>query len=143
MTVVFLDSSAFVTLYLDERMHDQALVISRVEAHGRVAACATTYAEVAGVFARHFHEGKLSEAQYRERLELFTADWNTLEIIDLSPALSGRAAQLLKAHRSLRAMDALQLSAALEARATVPLTFLTFDTDLADVARQLMPGALD
>lgn len=141
MTVVFLDSSAFVSLYLDEQVHDQAVVVSVVEVHGRVAACATTYAEVAGVFARHFHEGKLSEAQYGERLELFSADWNTLEVIDLSPSLSRRAGQLLKAHRSLRAMDALQLSAALEARAAVALKFLTFDTDLAAVAQQLMPDA--
>ena len=142
MTVVFLDSSAFVSLYLEEDVHEQAGVVAQIERHERVAASATTYAEVAGVFARHVHAGRLSEKEYRERMELFSADWQTLEVIDLLPALSVRAGQLLRAHRGLRAMDALQLSAALEVRAVTDLKFLSFDDQLNEVARKLMPEAV-
>lgn len=139
MTIAYLDSSAFAKLYLDEAGREE--VEALVEETGQVAACNIAYAEVRGVLARYLHRGRLTEEEYTGATEAFEADWETTNVVDLTPALLRLAGDLLKAHERLRAMDALHLAAALEVRAVGELRFLTFDLDLAQVARVLMPGA--
>lgn len=140
-TVVYLDSSAFAKLYLDENEAEQQYVIEQIERYRRVSACVITYTEVCGVFARYFHEKQLTEEEYAERLTLFSSDWATIEAADVTPGLSILAGQLLKAHKGLRAMDALHLASALAIRETQPLQFLSFDAQLNEVAQTLMPDA--
>ena len=64
MNVVYIDSSAFAKLYLDENVKEQATVLEILERFERVACYSITFAEVSGVFARYFHEGKLGEKEY-------------------------------------------------------------------------------
>lgn len=141
MTFLYLDSNAFAKLYLDEDMVQQAQIITLLEQFGRVAANAITYAEVSSVFARYFHEGKLDEAQYADRMRRFSEDWETVNVLETVPEILVRAAQLMKAHKGLRAMDALHLASALALRQSVGLKFLSFDTRLQDAAQKLMPEA--
>lgn len=139
MTVAYLDSSAFAKLYLDEAGGEQ--VEALVEETGRVAACAITYAEVRGVLARYFHDGRLTEEEYASAAEAFEADWETTNVVDVTPALLRQAGELLKGQAGLRAMDALQLAGALQARALEDLRFLSFDVELGRIAEALMPDA--
>ena len=138
MTVAYLDSSAFAKLYLNEPGREE--VEALVEELGRVAACSIAYAEVRGVIARYFHDERLTEEEYQSATEAFEADWETTNVVDVTPTLLRRAGDVLKAHAGLRAMDALHLAAALEVRALEELHFLTFDRDLERVAQALMPG---
>lgn len=137
-TVVYLDANAFAKLYLDEET-GQEIVLQLVDQYGKVACCAITYAEVSAVFARYFHEGKLDEAAYSEVMEAFQADWQTVKVYDVDITLSRVAALLTKAHKTLRAMDALHLASALALRQFVPIKFLTFDARLKAVAQNVMP----
>lgn len=138
MTVAYLDSSAFVKLYLDEPGREE--VEALVEELGRVAACSIAYAEVRGVIARALHDERLTEEEYQSATEAFEADWGTTNVVDVTPALLRRAGDLLRAQRGLRAMDALHLAAALEVRGLEELRFLTFDRDLEQAAQALMPN---
>ena len=141
MTVLYLDSNAIAKIYLtDER--DRDIVFGLLEAHETVATCAITYAEVAGLLARAFHSGRLSEEEYGESLSHFTQEWSLLEVQQISLELSQIAAQVMKAHKGLRAMDALHLAAALALRQSVSLRFVTFDVRLEEAAGKLMPGAV-
>lgn len=139
MTVAYLDSSAFAKLYLDEAGAGE--VAALVEELGQVAACAITYAEVRGVLARYFHDGRLTEEEYASAAEAFESDWETTNVVDVTPALLRQAGELLKGQAGLRAMDALQLAGALQVRALKNLRFLTFDVDLRRIAQALMPEA--
>jgi len=139
LTVAYLDSSAFVKLYLDEPGREE--VEALVEELGRVTDCAIAYAEVRGVIARALHDERLTEEEYQSATEAFEADWGTTNVVDVTPALLRWAGGLLRAQRGLRAMDALHLAAALEVRGLEELRFLTFDRDLERVAQALMPGA--
>lgn len=142
MSAVYLDASAFVKLYLNEDAAEKAEVLRLVERPSSVVACAITYAEVRSVFARHFHAGQLSEEEHAEAAGAFEEDWATVSIVDVTPALSRRAGELLKAHQGLRGMDALHFAAALAARAVTDLRFLTFDAHLRRVVQALIPDAL-
>jgi len=139
LTVAYLDSSAFAKLYLNELGREQ--VEALVEQTGQVAACNIAYAEVRGVLARYHHHGRLTEEEYVSAKEAFEADWETTNVVDVTPALLRLAGDLLGAHVGLRAMDALHLAAALEVRSSQELRFLTFDLHLGQIARSLMPDA--
>ncbi len=142
MTVLYLDANALAKLYVDE--DGRELVVRAVEETPQVAVSTIGYAEVRGVFARRLLLGTFSEDEHAEAVGAFEADWETLSVVEVSRSVSRLAGDLLKAHRAarLRAMDALHLASALEARQAVPLRFLTFDADLLRVARALMPGAV-
>lgn len=65
----------------------------------------------------------------------FERDWEAGAVVDLDDTLCGRAADLGVQHR-VRSLDALHLAAA-ERAGGAALTFLTFDTRLADAARSM------
>lgn len=142
MTVLYLDSNALAKLYLDEDNAEQEGIIDLLGQYPKVCTCIIAYAEVSGIFARLFHERTLDEADYTDRLERFSADWETVIVQDVTPETSVRAAQVMKAQPGLRAMDALHLASALVLRQSVSLRFLSFDTRLQDAAHKLMPEAV-
>ncbi len=141
MTVLYLDANAIAKLYLsDEEGQDK--VFRELDQHQTVATCAITYAEVTGLFARAFHDGRLTEEHYAEAVTSFTEEWESVKVLDVSTPLSQVAAMLMKAHQGLRAMDALHLASALALRQSTPIQFLTFDTRLQAAAQKLMPEVL-
>lgn len=141
MTVLYLDSNALAKLYLDEDNTEQEQVIDLLGQYPKVATCITAYAEVTGIFARLFHGGVLDGADYTDKLERFAADWETVIVLEVSQDVSVCAAQVMKAQRGLRAMDALHLAAALALRQSVSLRFVTFDARLEAAVQKLMPEA--
>lgn len=142
MTVLYLDSNALAKLYLDEDNAEQQKVIDLLGEYPKVATCIIAYAEVSGIFARLFHEGVLDEADYTDKLERFSNDWETVIVLDVTPEVNTRAAQVMKAQRGLRAMDALHLASALALRQSVSLRFVTFDARLEEAAKKLMAEAM-
>lgn len=135
--VAYLDTSALVKLYVTEPGGD------RVEAlvdlvHGALVTSVITYAEARGVFARYLRDNKISQQQHDTLVVNFNADWEGMNEVDVTPDVYRRAGDLLAAHPTLRAMDAIQMSSALEARKHAAIKFLTFDHDLEAVARALL-----
>lgn len=141
MPLLYLDSNALAKLYLDEKT-GKDLVLELVEEYGDVACCAIGYAEVGATIARYFHEGKLDEEAYAEAMANFSADWQTVKVQQVTPELLQVAAMLAKAHKGLRAMDALHLASALALRQSVSLRFVTFDARLEEAAKKLMAEAV-
>ena len=141
MTILYLDTSALVKMYLPENEAERRRVLEQIDLHGRVATCSIGYAEVCSALARYFHEGRSTEESYAESVETFAEDWLMVNQIGVIADVSVVAGQLMKAHRGLRAMDALHLSAALWLRLREPVRFLSFDAHLQTVAQQLMPDA--
>ena len=142
MSVLYLDSNALAKLYLDEDNAEQEKVIDLLGEYPKVATCIIAYAEVTGIFARLLHAGALAEADYADKLERFSADWETVIVLDVTQETNVRAAQVMKSQPNLRAMDALHLAAALALRQSVSLRFLTFDARLEQAAKGLMPEAV-
>lgn len=145
MTVLYLDTNALAKLFAEDAVGaggEREKVLDAVRDTPRVVTSAITYAEVRGVFARKWQEGSLSEEDHAATVRDFNESWERLNVVDVTQDVSGLAGDLLAAHRArrLRGMDALHLASALTVRREVPLRFLTFDGDLAAVARALMPG---
>lgn len=141
MSVLYLDSSAFIKLYTDENPAHTQLVEEALGLIADVASSAITHAEVCGVFGRQFQDNRLSERDYRETRRAFETDWQSVDVLGVSAGVSKLAADLLKAHKTLHAMDALHLASALALRQYTPIKFLTFDKRLEEVAGKLMPEA--
>lgn len=140
MTALYVDANAIARLYLSDEIGQDA-VFTALDEHDVIATSAITYAEVTGLLARAFHDGRIEGEQYDEMAAAFTQDWSTVKVQGVSTPLSQVAAQLMKAQRGLRAMDALHLASALTLRQSTALRFLTFDTRLEQAARNLMPDA--
>jgi len=135
--LAYLDTNALVKLYVEE--DGQARVEALIsEVGGALTTSVITYAESRGVFARYRREGKLTEEEHTDIVTAFDVDWQGMNEVDVTPAVYRRAGKLLAAHANLRAMDAIHMSSALEARAKTAIKFLTFDTHLEAVAKALL-----
>lgn len=137
MTVLYLDSNAIAKLYLSDE-EGQERVLAAMDQHQTVATCAITYAEVTGLIARAFHDARLTEEQYAQAVASFAEEWASVTVLEVSTPLSQVAALLMKAHKGLRAMDALHLASALALRGSTEIKFLTFDARLKATAQKLM-----
>lgn len=138
-TLAYLDTSALVKLYVEEDGGEQVGALVD-EVGGALTASVITYAEARGVFARYLRDAKLSGEEHAALVGAFDADWQGMNEVDVTPAVYRRAGALLEAHPHLRALDALHLSSALEARAHADVLFMTFDVHLQEVALRLLPG---
>ena len=136
MTLAYLDTSALAKLYVDEPEQDR--VAGLIAEVGKVVTSVIAYPEARAVFARRRSSGELSDEQHDRIVADFEEDWREVNEVDVTPAVYRRAGTLLVAHPRLRAMDALHLASALEARAHEDIRFLTFDADLAAVAGALL-----
>ncbi len=147
-TLLYLDSNALVSLYL-ERTYSLE-VRTTIEAHGGwIATSAITYAEVIGALVQAARAGqeKYSEKQVSQKaleasIQTFEALWDEINVISVSLEVSQLARDVLRGQNGLRAMDALQLSSALRMRQEVPVRFLTYDQKLLECVRNLMPEAV-
>lgn len=129
----FWDSSALVPLLVDEAWSERARA-SRDDDPELVVWWAAEI-ECASAVARRERSGDLDDADGAlDRLELLRGRW--IEI-DPSDRVRRTAHRLVRTH-PLRAADALQLAAAIEAAEGDPSTlpFVTLDEVLADAARR-------
>ena len=92
--------------------------------------------EVASALARRCREGAFSEADRDRALLALHADFETLVLLELTPAVVSRSVGLL-ARRTLRAADALQLASCLELRErlSLPVALIAWDQRLLGGAR--------
>lgn len=138
LTVVYLDTSALVKLYVPESGGER--VIGLVGGVGHVASSVIAYPESRGVFARLLQNRLATQAQYDEIVNKFEIDWHDVAKVGVNEAVYRRAGDLMATHPRLRAMDAIHMSSVLEIRREVRIKFLTFDKDLSSVAQVLLPG---
>jgi predicted nucleic acid-binding protein len=134
--VAYLDTSALAKLYVDEPGQDR--VEALINSVGTIVTSVIAYPETRAVFARRLSSGEITHAEHAEMVANFDDDWNAINEIDVVPALYRRAGDLLVAHPRLRAMDAIHMASALEAKAHTDIRFLTFDDDLEAVAAALL-----
>lgn len=129
--ILYLDTSALVKLYVEERGTEVAA--SAVEKATRVATSRVTYAEARAAFARARREGIVTASLLREVVDRLDADWARYDIVEVTEPLVRRAGALAE-KRALRGFDSIQLASALEALRGVRGVFLCWDERLARAA---------
>lgn len=125
---VYVDSSALLKLYVEERSSEKAREILLVG--GRWVTAMHTLVEVRRALARLLDGDPLSEAR-----KLFGEHWERTAIVELDEATCGRAAELAE-QTGARTLDALHLAAA-DRFGAGALSFATFDVRQAKAARSL------
>lgn len=142
MTVIYLDASAVIKLFLDEPFSAQVeAAVLAPDAH-----CVTsdlTYAEIHGFLSRALSRGRISEAQQKQLVMDFQAWFDSLAHSEVSFARMRRAGQVAILN-NLRGADAIHLVTAIEclvASATDRRVFACFDGRLTQEA--LRTGLFD
>jgi hypothetical protein len=125
---VYVDSSALLKLYVEERSSEKAREILLMEAPWVTAM--HTVVEVRRALSRLLDGDPLSEARMR-----FAEHWERTAIVELDEETCGRAAELTE-QTGARTLDALHLAAA-DRFGGGALSFATFDVRQAEAARSL------
>ena len=125
--ILYVDSSAFAKLYIDEVGKDA------VEGHLRRDVPVTarhTYVEV-----RRALHARLRGSELQRARDALSADWQKAEVVELDEPVCLAAADIAET-TGVKTLDALHLAAAQRAGGS-ELTFLTFDEQQAAAARLL------
>jgi predicted nucleic acid-binding protein len=133
--IVYLDTSAFLKLYLDENGSNKVRDLVR-EA---VATCThtITYAEMRAGLARASRMLRLNDAETEHQKERFEADWAALHVINVDERAVRRAGELAEGF-GLRGYDSVHLACAERCRQIGgEFHFTTFDRKLNEAARLL------
>lgn len=135
--ILYLDTSAYVRLYIREENHD--LVWTAARDASQIAAHLIAYAEMRAALARMQRMGRLIEAEVDAVKDRFECDWRlTLQIVP-TEAMVRRAGDLAERF-GLRGYDSVHLSAAeslLTGSGNDPLQFASFDHALNAAAREI------
>lgn len=110
---VFFDTSAFVKRYVEEPGSERVQQICT--AASEVSLSVLCFPEMISTLCRLVREGRINAEQYAELKKTMVADLADLEIINAVPSVVGCAVRLLEGS-TLRALDALHLGCAIEAR---------------------------
>ena len=137
--MAYLDTSALAKLYVQETGRER--VEALIQETGTVVTSVIAYPEACAVFARRRSTGELLDTEHQEMVTQFQEDWSDINSIDVTLGVYRTAGELVVAHPRLRAMDAIHLASALEARKVEAIRFLTFDRDLETAARALLSGS--
>jgi predicted nucleic acid-binding protein len=130
--ILYLDTSALVKLFIEEAGSPEVRTAARLA--GQSATSRIAYVEFLAALARREREG-LPPAVSQEIRNQFEAVWPDLVVIEVSRAITVRAAACARAHR-LRAYDAVHLASAQEVHETAPdVVFACFDARLNDAAK--------
>jgi uncharacterized protein len=130
---LYLDASAMFKRYVAEV--GSALVEATLMSDSVWVAANHSYVEVSIALGRRLGGAALTTGTTR-----FERDWDAMRVVRLDDTLCRRAADLGVQH-GVRTLDALHLAAA-ERAGGAALTFVTFDSRLADAARAMgMPVA--
>jgi predicted nucleic acid-binding protein len=127
---VFFDTSAFVKRYIEEPGSDRVQAICSRAA--QVALSVICLPEMISTLNRLIRAGKITKEQYAGLKGAMVEDLTDIEIVNVVPSVVGCAVRLLE-QNSLRALDALHLGCAIEARADV---FVSADHRQIEAARR-------
>lgn len=134
--IVYLDTSAFLKLYLEEDGSQATRQI--VDAAIGVCTHLITHAEMCAAFAQAVRMQRLTDAERIQQKACFEADWNALHILSVEEPLVRRAGKLAESFE-LRGFDSIHLAAAEQVwRQTLDnFQLAAFDTRLIRAARTL------
>lgn len=140
--IVYLDTSAFLKLYLQE----EGSTITRQLVDDAIAVCAhvITYAEMCAAFTQAVRMQRLTDADRTRHKERFEIDWNALQVLSVDQPLVRRAGRLAEDFE-LRGFDSVHLAAAERIWNQVPENFklAAFDARLVSAARTLGMAGLE
>ncbi len=125
---VFFDTSAFVKRYIEEPGSERVMEVCKNAEHLVVSLICLP--EMISTLSRLVREGKLASDQYRQLKGRVLADFEDMEICDITPEIIGHTIRLLEKN-PLRAMDALHLGCAF---AVKPDLFVSSDRRQTEVA---------
>lgn len=134
--ILYLDTSAFIKLYVAEPGADRARdAVERAEAlHTHLI----TYAEMRATLARLHRAGRENAASHRQHMREFERDWQTMAIITPGERMIRRAGDLAERY-NLRGYDSVHLAAAesLVIDHRHPVHFASFDGSLNEATARL------
>ena len=141
--ILYLDTSAFVKIYIDEVSTD-AVRAAATDAE-ILASSIIAYAEMRSALARRTRARDLSVTELVRIKSRFEQDWSELEVLQLDDRTARRAGELAETY-SLRGFDAVHLASAEAFRDIFgAITFACFDAELARAASacgmSLLPSA--
>jgi predicted nucleic acid-binding protein len=128
---VYLDTSAFVKLFVDEPESDA--LNAELSAVGEVVLADLAMTELASALARRARENLLTGAEAKRLYGHAERVVSSCRLVESTPPVQRRAARLLLTSRKvpLRTLDALHLALAIEADVA---TVVTFDPRLREAA---------
>lgn len=134
--IVYLDTSAFLKLYLQEEGSKATRQL--VDAAAAICAHAITYAEMCAAFAQAVRMGRMTAAERTHQKARFDADWNAAQVLLADEPLVRRAGKLAEDFE-LRGFDSVHLAAAERIWRQIPDNFnlAAFDARLVSAARAL------
>ena len=145
MALLYLDTSALVKIYLDERGSERMSVLASPDAGHRLAICSITQVEFHAAIWRHRRMGDLSEVAVRQAAESFDVQFRSAFLRYPVDDQTLDLASDMVAQHGLRAYDAVQLAACLvlETRSDESPTFVCSDRRLLDAAEAEGLAVLD
>lgn len=131
--MIYLDSSALVKRYVEEKGSDAVDFLLRAELPAAVSKLA--YPEILSGFARKYRSREISKKDFDSLAERFETDWQHFVIVEFHDELLSRIKTLIRKHY-LRGADSIHLSAALWLRDAVKkdITFVASDNALLEAA---------
>lgn len=134
--ILYLDASALVKRYIQEKSSDQ--VNAWIEAAEMVVTGLITRVEVGAAIARAGRMGLISTDEGFEALGQFRSEWESFQRLPVSEHTVLRGEALLVEH-NLRGYNATHLACALIWQETLglPVTLASFDRQLIEAARNI------
>ncbi len=134
--ILYLDTSAWLKLYVDERGTQE--VIAAVRSAELVAISRIAYAEARAALARVLREKRTTHAEQRKRIAALNADYVEILKVEVSEEVARQAGELAESH-ALRGFDAIQLASArwLARKTRKPVRLLAFDERVNEAAHAL------
>lgn len=130
MTLAFWDSSGFLKLLIEEPGRD--LAVDLWNDASDVVASRLAVPEVSAALAAARRTGRLDEVSAREARRRWNRHLQVVELVELTPGVADRAAQLAGEH-DLSGADAVHLSSVLSLADTDPVV-VTWDRRLGSAA---------
>jgi predicted nucleic acid-binding protein len=125
--MLYLDSSALVKRYVMEA--GSKAVTSRFESGEKIYTSVLTYAEVHAAIGRKYREKELSATEREKLIDDFMSDWLfSLSILELTANTMSALPSLCQLY-SLKASDAIHLSAAFSLKDAIRLRVSGFEDD--------------
>lgn len=134
--ILYLDTSAFVRLYIHEEGHD--VILAALRAARQTTTHLIAYAEMRAALARIQRMQRLRKEEVAKVKKAFEADWRDTLQLTPTDALVRRAGDLAEQF-GLRGYDSVHLAAAesLAVDRRYPIHFASFDTALNTAAAAL------
>ncbi len=133
--ILYLDTSALAKKYIHEQGSDD--VLSWMDNADLIGTAIVTRAEIAATLTRAVKASRLPEQGVNKTLEDFRSDWKHFHRVLVDETLIANA-DVLACEYSLRGYDAIHLACGLtwQGALELPVTFATFDMELASAAKK-------